>query len=96
MDLRRAEPLIHAWGHRQLGEKVGEVRRERECTRPGLASTREEAKVRVGRQNIYVPRMQRRDRDASPPEDEVLGVFADLGWRKAAALAYLMESDDKY
>lgn len=77
--LGRAEPLVGARGGRQLGEEVGEVRRQGKGARPGLAGAREEGEVGVGREDVHVSRVQGRDGDPAPPEDEVLRVFADLG-----------------
>mgnify|MGYP001381450889 CR=1 FL=1 len=52
------------------------------------------AQVAVRTENVNVTGMERGDGDGTAPVDEVLGEFADLGWRQGVAglLADLVEA----
>lgn len=86
--------LVRTRRGRKLGQEVGQGRRQWELADPLRGCVRQASHVAVGTHDVHVARVKRRDGDGAPPEDEVLGVLADLsrGENAAPLLAHLMEA----
>lgn len=85
-------PFVWSWTLRELGKEVGEWRGKWKGALPFKGILREFGEVAVRREDVEVASVERWDGNGTTPEDEVLGILADLAKSEDVALANLIES----
>lgn len=92
MGFAGGELLIGFRTVRELGEEVGERRRKGKGPLPFERILGQLGEIAIGGENINVTGVERGNGDGAAPENEVLGIFANLAERENIALADLIEA----